>query len=250
MLQHHSEMGGCKPESTYWGVWLFDKVECNKPVWYYYVASAALKFPLLVWLMIFIFVGSFFKRKSIVGPLKEHTFIWVPFVYFLLILSLTNKFQIGIRHAMLVMPFMYMALSGILNRFYEKKRTIFISLCLLNIISLATYWPNLIAYTNELVLNKTKVYKLLRDSSIDYGQSRPWVKGFLRNNPSYKIPTHKPDTGRFAITIGDLYAEHEGPLKNIAWLRENFAPNGNYCHTILLFEVTQADLQSKGLVLP
>jgi hypothetical protein len=33
MLQQHAEMGGCRDESTYRGIWLFDKVSCKDPVW-------------------------------------------------------------------------------------------------------------------------------------------------------------------------------------------------------------------------
>ena len=181
--------------------------------------------------------------------LKENSFLWLPVVYFLCILSFANKFQIGIRHAMIIMPFLYIGLSKTINGLYQKYKPWFYTLLLLHVVSVARYIPNLIAYTNELVWNKTKAYKIIKDSSLDYGQSKPWVKDFIELHQEYKIPTSIPDTGRFAITVGDLFAEHEGPLKNIAWLRENFEPVDNAQYTILLFDVTAVDLLAKGLAL-
>ena len=146
------------------------------------------------------------------------------------------------------MPFLYIGLSDTINAMQEKYKPWFYTLLLLHVISIAGYIPNLIAYTNELVWNKTKAYRIIRDSSLDYGQSNAWVNDFIEENKGYKVPSNMPDTGKFAITVADLFATHMGPLKNIAWLREYFEPVGNYRYTILLFEITAGDLKAKGLV--
>ncbi|MES2646376.1 MAG: hypothetical protein V4717_05840 [Bacteroidota bacterium] len=250
MLQQHAEYGGCKPDSTYGGVWIFNKVYCNTSVWYYYIATALFKFPLLIWLLIFATIARFFQQKTKLQVINENVFLWLPVIYFLCILSFANKFQIGLRHAMILMPFLYIGISSTVITLVERYKPVFFGLILLHLISVVRYLPNLIAYTNELVWNKTMAYKIVKDSSLDYGQSDPWVKTFIEKNPEYKIPGNIPATGKFAIPVNKLFAEHEGPQKNIAWLRENFEPVANYRYTILLFEVTAADLKAKGLPTP
>jgi len=248
LLQHNAEIGGCNPASTYNGIWLFGKLSCDKPVWYYYIVNAAVKMPLMIWFMFLLFAWRLIVNKGIEEKIKSNIFLWVPFVFFFLILSFVNKFQIGIRHAIILLPFFYIALSSTFNWLYQKNRLVFYCLVLLHMMSVIRYWPNLIAYTNELVWNKTKAYKIIRDSSLDYGQSIPWVQTFVREHPGYKLPTNLPDTGKFAITVGHLFSDREGPLKNIAWLRENFEPVDNYRYTILLFNISAADLKAKGLI--
>lgn len=248
MLQQHAEWGGCSPESTYSGVWLFSKVWCNQSVWYYYIATALFKLPLFTWLLTGIALVRFAATRYKLKTLSGEIFLWLPFFYFLIILSVANKFQIGIRHAIILLPFLYIAISDAVAGFYDGRKRIFVVLLALNFISIAKFLPNILAYTNELLWNKTKAFHVIRDSSLDYGQSRPWVKDFIAMHPEYKVPTNKPAAGRFAITVGDLYAEHDGEQKNIAWLRNNFEPTGSYLYTILLFEVTDADLKAKNLV--
>jgi hypothetical protein len=247
ILQHHAETGGCKPESTYWGIWLFDKVSCDKSLWYYYIATTVFKFPLLIWLFIIACIIRFIAANNKLQQVGKSIFLWLPFFYFLLILSFANKFQIGIRHALIMMPFLYIGLAHTINWLYTKHKMLLYALMFLHVASVVRYLPNLMAYTNEIVWNKTRAYKIIRDSSLDYGQSKPWINKFIALHPDYKTPTIAPDTGRFVITVGDLFSEHEGPLKNIAWLRNNFQPVGHYRYTILLFDVSAAALKEKGL---
>jgi|GEM_PF-607799 len=247
-LLHNSEVGGCKPESSYQGVWIMGKESCTEPVWYYYLLTAAFKLPLLIWLAVFLLLARVFKKGRIRETLWAYKFVWMPFIYFFLILSLTNKFQIGIRHAILLLPFLYIGISGVFVRLYDGKRWLFICLVSLHVISIVRYWPNLMAYTNELLLNKTMVYKTIRDSSIDYGQADPLLRKFLKEHPDYAYPMSTPAAGKFAITVFTLTDAYTGVAwKDYGWLNNNFTPVDNYMFTILLFDVTEAQLQSKGL---
>jgi hypothetical protein len=247
-LQHNAEFGGCQPESTYPGVWLLGRHECHQGIWYYYMVTAVFKLPLLVWLAFFAALGRLLFNANLGKKLAANVFIWLPFVYFLLILSFLNKFQIGIRHAIPLLPFLYIGVSGIFVWFFEKKRWLFATLGLLHFIGVIRFWPNLMAYTNELVWNKTNAYNLIRDSSIDYGQSAPTLKRFLSSHPDYKMPATLPAAGRFAITIQDLTTENLGKDgRNYGWLLNNFKPVGNYQYSILLFDIDEAGLQAAGL---
>ena len=246
MLQQHAEWGGCQSTSTYNGIWLFDKVTCRGPLWYYYLVVGLFKLPLFIWLLIIMAIISLFRTKQFDKIAWSLT--WLPVIYFLLILSFLNPFQIGIRHAIILLPFLYLGITPVINHFVKRRKWFFISLLFLHGISIVRFAPNIIAYTNELLWNKTKVYHIIRDSSLDYGQADKWVNAFLKNNPTYKRPANLPDTGKFVLNIGALFADRDGERNNVTWLPKNFEPVGNYRFNILLFSITEDDLKKKGLI--
>lgn len=248
MLQHHAEIGGCLDISTYHGVWLFDKVSCKEPVWYFYLVTALFKFPLFTWLVVIVSFTLAVKNRFRNAIKQEQLFTWLPLVYFLLILSLANNFQTGIRHAIILLPFLYLAIGPAINFLWEQYKKLFITLLVLNIISVGRYLPNLLSYTNELAWNKTRAFHIFRDSSLDYGQSEPWVKKYIKQHPRYKQPTNLPDTGYFIIPVGQLFSEQEGETKNIAWLRNHFEPSGHYRFNNLLYHVSAKELKEKRVV--
>jgi hypothetical protein len=247
MLKHHAEIGGCKPESTYGGVWLFDRVWCNQPVWYYYLATSLFKFPLFTWALSIGSVVLFLMQSARGSLIRKYMFVWVPFLFFLLILSFFNKFQIGIRHALVLLPFLYLLLSSSIIYFSRNYKLVFFTLLIFHTISVLNYLPNLIAYTNELIRDKKNAYHIIRDSSLDYGQGKPWIRKFIEAHPGYKTPGNLPDTGKFVISVADLFAEHNGEKNNIAWLRNHFNASGHYRYSLLLFNVSATGLREKGL---
>src|SRR5574337_565980 len=102
------------------------------------------------------------------------------------------------------------------------------------IISFYYYFPNLIAYTNELVLPKRNAYKIFADSNIDYRQSNFWLEKYLQEHPDVKSVPRIPQTGKFIIGINqylDLNNEHKND-----WIK-NFKPIGQVQHSYLLFSI-------------
>jgi len=246
LVQHNLEVGASKENSTYPGVSILSTAYLDGGLWYYYVINAVFKLPLFVWLLCIVFTVRLIYGKNIGAKLKDHIFLWLPFVYFLLVLSLMNKVQIGMRHAMILLPFLYIALGSSFNWMYKKYRLLFWGFALLHFFSIARYWPNMVAYTNELIWNKKNAHKKIRDSSLDYGQGADWAITFLAANRDYKKPTHIPSPGKFAITVSDLYFKGIEPKKSLQWIRDNFEPTGHYRYTILLYSISDSSLKAKG----
>jgi hypothetical protein len=244
LVQRNIEYGCCKPESTFNGIIILGKIFNEGPVWYYYIVTAIFKIPLLVWAAFVVFIVKYLATKKIITNLRKYYFIWLPFVYFFVVLSFLFKVQIGIRHAILLLPFLYIGISGVLLYYYEKRKWLFRSLLLLHCISLIMYWPNIMAYTNELIWNKSTAYKFIADSSIDYGQTNLTLQKFLKEHPDYTLPPNTPTAGKFAVTLGRFVNRTPDlPIYNYAWLRNNFEPIDNYRYTILLFTITDTDLK-------
>jgi hypothetical protein len=98
-----------------------------------------------------------------------------------------------------------------------------------------------------MVFPKRKVYKYFYDSSISYRTERPFLLRFLLKHPDYNIPPVHPTAGKFAIDIERYALPLVDVNYNLHWLRDNFEPHDTYVHNILLFEITEEDLQKKGL---
>ena len=106
------------------------------------------------------------------------------------------------------------------------------------------YFPNLLSYTNELIWDKKKTYKILASSNIDHGQCGFSLKKYLMEHAATKFPGSTPQAGNFILGIND-YLDLKGS-RNFVWLK-NFEPYGHVNHCFLLFRITETDLLQKHL---
>jgi len=245
LLRYHGDLGGAPhPDNTYAGVSILGHYYEHGPVWYYYLAVFFIKLPLLSLLLLATTLVLFF-RYDVTGKLRRHVFVWLPLLFFGIMLSVTNPFQIGIRHALILYPFLYLLVGyGIL--FWWQRRPVWMRAGLaIQFLFLLSFWPNMIAYTNELFWPKHMVYRYVHDSTVSYAQSTPYLQKFLAENPEYKLAPTAPQAGRFALLV-DQYAASFNRF-GYDWLYKNFEPVGHYMHNVLLFEITEASLREKGL---
>lgn len=246
LLKYHAELGGGpKNENTFVGVSILNNFYQRGPVWYYYLAAFWLKLPVLTLLLLATSTILFFLRFSI-KRCWDYLFIWLPPLFFLLLLSTTNPFQIGIRHALMVYPFLYLFTGWSIRFFMQRKPVLFRWMVLLQLFAFVMYWPNMIAYTNELFWPKKIVYRYLNDSSVSYQHAGPYLKKFLAANPDYRLPGAVPAPGKYAVLMEYLANEHD--TYGYKWLYQHFEPSGHYLYNIALFEISEADLKKKGLV--
>ncbi len=108
-------------------------------------------------------------------------------------------------------------------------------------LSWLSYWPNMLSYTNELIWHKEQVFEKLYDSSVSYCQAEAFLQTFLQKHPEYKRPGTTPAAGKFAVELEAV----ANPLnaRGLQWLLQLKKPSGHYMHVVLLYEVTEADLQ-------
>jgi len=175
---------------------------------------------------------------------SDKLYYLVPLFYFLLTLSFFNSFQIGIRHIILIFPFMYLAIGGLIFTLMETKwRYIFFTLMAVHFTLLFTVFPHWMAYTNEILWDKTKVVEHIVDCSVDYGQSDGFLNKFIKEHPEYKYPSATPASGKFIVELRNLGHEWRSDPDPFAWLRENFKPAGEYATVFLLYDIKEADLK-------
>jgi hypothetical protein len=245
LLRYHSDLGGAPhPDNTYAGVSILGHYFERGPVWYYYLTVFFIKLPLLI-LLLLVTAIVLLLRYDWAAKLRRHLFIWLPFLFFGIMFSIINPFQIGIRHALILFPFLYLVV-GYGVRFWMKRRPAWMKAGLaIQFLFLLSFWPNMIAYTNELFWPKHLVYRYVHDSTVSYAQSQPYLNKFLAENPGYKLAPTTPQAGRFALLV-DQYAASFNRF-GYDWLYKNYEPVGHYMHNVLLFEITEASLREKGL---
>jgi hypothetical protein len=250
MIKAHSEAGAGTPLSTLNGVYMLGELKSQGGFWYYYIVLLWYKMPIGTMLLFIASSLLFIKKFNRNVFLNKYMFLVIPVVYYFLILSLFNQFQIGMRHILLIYPLLFVGLGYLFFQLKnaKPKYKLAVAACILyTFISVGVYYPFIIPYTNEFVTNKKMIYKKISDSSIDYGQSDSSVVRFVANNPGYNVATAIPTPGKYAVPMAivlNTYLRDKNPYN---WYRE-LEPKGLYRYVILLYDINEADLRKANLV--
>jgi len=213
-------------------------------LWYYYSVVIFFKTPLTVLLMLVAVLMAYFKN-----PFSKNNFFTTgsPLLlafFFIIFISLNNTSQHGIRHLLMIYPLFYVCFGQLVKWKVLQSKIVFAMLLLYSLATFYFYFPNLLAYTNELIWNKKNAYKVLASANIDHGQCNFALKRYMANHPEIKWPDLSPAPGYFILGIND-YLDLKG-TGTYAWLK-NFEPYDHVDHCYLLFKVNEADLLQKHL---
>lgn len=157
--------------------------------------------------------------------------------------SLFRKSQLGIRNILPVVAVEVITAAAAFTEFSKKPRRAQIALGLLVLwacVSIMSYYPNLIPYMNEWVLDRKQSYKILVDSNLDYGQEGDIIREFLVRNPDVVLDPEKPVAGRVLVSVNRLVGEWHG-YEPMYWLLR-YQPAGRVGYGHLLFVVPAPDL--------
>jgi 4-amino-4-deoxy-L-arabinose transferase-like glycosyltransferase len=154
-------------------------------IWYYYFLTLFFKIPiatLLIW------IGSsalLLKKSSKSSFIRNEFFLLLPVVFYLIYFDFFYATQLGIRHILIILPSLFI-FSGSLYLWLitQQKKWIIYLLIAYQLISVASYFPHFLPYTNEFLLNKKMVYKTLGDTNIGYREGGKFLQSYLRKNPA------------------------------------------------------------------
>ncbi len=206
-------------------------------IWYYYPVVLFFKTPILVLVILFSLLFLMIRKKE--GRLFKNLFPLSLVFFFLFIFSFFNSSQHSIRHLIMIYPMIYVSIGQAINWPLFRKRGIIIAAIIYSMATFYYYFPNLISYTNELILPKKKAYTVIASSNIDYGQCKDSYTKYLIEHPDVTVPGEMPTAGNYIIGI-NYYLDLEGKGK-YAWLM-NFKPYGHVNHCLLLVRVTESDV--------
>lgn len=243
----------------------------DKSIPWYFPFAWLVKTPLTI---IVLYLGSLFaiiKTKA----LKNKQYAWTLLLFLMpwltyWIFTLRGSLDIGIRHLMPTIPFVLLIIGFVLHKVYKAKNVKVIYAVVALIIFMAgsvlSYYPSYLSYFNELVPRDQR-YKVLTDSSLDWGQDLLRLKKYVDDNkitsinvdyfggsvPSFYIPQAKewhssygPTSGYLAVSAtyyqsSKLYGPKEGKW-SYEWL-DSYKPVAQIGGSILIFNVSPEEFR-------
>jgi hypothetical protein len=185
--------------------------------------------------------GSFWK--------DEWFLLWLVLFYTIYFNFLYHA-QIGIRYYLIVFPLLYIFTGRLFREWQIFSRTqkgLSFALALYLIISVLSYYPNYLAYFNEIVWDRKMAYKYLADSNLAWGQDYYALKVYRAEHRDVgkapEIPHPLPRTRTYFVPVNQLVGVSYDP-RTYQWLRENFEPVGMIAPSYLLFEITPEQMQA------
>jgi hypothetical protein len=232
-------------------VYLLGETRLGKGFAGYYIVASLLKVPIATQvILIAAFVINFADKKRRGSFWKDEWFLLWLVLFYTIYFNFLYHTQIGIRYYLIVFPLLYVFAGGLFKEWQKISRIqmgLSFALALYLIISVLSYYPNYLAYFNEIVWDRKMAYKYLADSNLDWGQDYYALKAYRAEHRDVdkapEIPHPLSRTRTFFVPVNQLVGVSYDPA-TYQWLRENFEPVGMIAPSYLLFEITPEQMQA------
>jgi hypothetical protein len=221
--------------------------------WYYFPVAFVVKTPLpiliLLGLTLFLGIQAMARRARAVNkqlallnkfiyffrsiPFSTYALFLPSLLYFML--SLTSHINLGVRHLLPILPFVYIGLGYLFSHpvFRNRLGTVVLSGFLISTTAVAGFtYPNQLSYFSELVGGSRFGPKYLLDSNLDWGQGFYALRSYIEKYQP------KPFYGAFFTSI-DLSALQISalPMPEDAQVQKTGIRPGTYAiSAMLLYE--------------
>ena len=192
--------------------------------WYYFPAVFLLKEPIPSLILIFLALGlglrkilkpNAYRLKSFVNYLGTHfpEFAMLLFVAIYWAYSIQSSLNIGVRHLLPTIPFIYILSAGAVKSWFSARKTAgksaFISVLLIWFLAeTAIVSPHFLSYFNELGGGTKNGYTLVTDSNYDWGQDLKFLKKFVGEKNINKIAVDYFGGGSPKYHLGEEISEN------------------------------------------
>ncbi len=239
--------------------------------WYYFPVAFAVKTPTAV-LALVVATGvasvpmlrASLRRSTVKSPVRWYAVI-IPAVFYFT-LSLTSHVNIGFRHLLPVLPFLFIALSAFVlgplrARFPAAAASFALLVVPVQLLESALAFPNHLAFFNTLSGGSKRGARYLLDSNIDWGQGLKELKAYMTENKLDRVcfayfgtadlkyygiewlpipATNELEARRslncvVAISVNVLH-DMFSPPGSFQWLRE-LEPSGRIMDSIYLYDL-------------
>jgi len=236
-------------ESTgfgYGNIYLLGQLKDGEGFKGYYFVASLLKVPIATQLVLIGALVIYFlnkqRRKSF---FINEIFLLVPVLFFAIYFNFFYNAQIGIRFYLVIFPMLYVFSGGLFQnweKFSASSKAVILILTLYLVSSVLSYYPQYLAYFNELVWDRKTAYKYLSDSNLNWGQGKYYLQDYLSKHPEADYEPEKIESGQIVASPDDLLGVTDDPQK-FAWLRENFEPVGTVASVYLIYDISPQDLE-------
>ena len=211
----------------------------------YFFAAYLFKVPLAAQVLTWAAAVMLLRKFSWNRLRRRELFLLGPVIFFLIYFNFFYKAQIGIRFILMIFPMIYVFTSGLVQQGITLSRRSRIALAALSVYligSVLSYYPQYLAYFNELVPDRRMAYKIIADSNLDWGQNGWYLEKYLNKHNGASYNPAYPVSGTIVVSVNDLVGITSEPEK-FEWLRDNFSPTDTIEYSYLIFEVTPEKLE-------
>jgi len=216
----------------------------------YYIVASFLKVPVATQIILIASLTTYFANKTRRQAFwhNEWFLLWLVFFY-TIYFNFGYKAQIGLRYYLVVFPLLYVFAGGLFKEwssFTKLQKTVVFILSAYLVASVISYYPNYLAYFNEVIGERKQAYKYLADSNLDWGQNQFDLQEYQGRHRRMFLapeqPTFLTETTTYYVTVNRLVGVINGP-ENYRWLRENFEPIDTVGGSYLVYEITPEQMQ-------
>jgi hypothetical protein len=233
--KYYDQLGGGLAHSSFGTVNILGKSVPGGSLWYYFFITILFKTPLSFLFFIALAKWRMLKNGKLQKIMANEFFLLAPVLYFILLMSFMYNTQCGMRHIIFIYPLLLVFCGSIFSQVKTKAQKMAVLIpSLLLPLSLAPYWNNYYAYTNELVWDKTNAYRIVGTGNLNITQAYNYLQEYLRQHSDVHYAPAQPVAGQFVVSV-DEYMDvwNTGQYK---WL-QHYKPVGNVAYCYLLFDI-------------
>ncbi len=213
--------------------------------WYYFPATMLVKspVPLLIGIGMLLVAGIvagysminnrgnnlLVSIKLISKKLFQPEIIFFVVPLFLLFVSMKSSINLGYRHILPILPFIFLELGVLLSKIWTRNlsyKALFLLLGLWYFVSTVSIYPHYLAYFNEIAGGPKNGYKYLLDSNLSWDQDLIRVDTYIDNLPDeteyYKNPLEPKETGLVIYDLDVLMGRDIAKRELTKWIRDPF----------------------------
>ena len=179
----------------------------SRPFKSYYATLFLFKEPIPLQILFVWGLVCVWKRRGHRASHSGEVMLLAAAVFLTIWLSVFSKAQIGIRHILPVLAIELIFAAVPFSAFASKPlgmKTLLGGFVLWLALSVASYYPHMIPYMNELVWDRKMAYRIAADSNLCWGQNASAVSRFLKANPDVVLDPQEPTSGRILVNINSL----------------------------------------------
>jgi hypothetical protein len=213
-------------------------------VWYYFALLWLVKTPLLVLAAQCVGYAQAIRTR-LLWQSPPLGFLAANLALLLAYFSLFFHAQIGFRFVLMCLPLGYIIAAAGLSTLARGARTTVLGVLVLvsALAENAAYLGNHISFTNLAVQPKTRVFRWITHSNIDWRQNEDRADLYLARAGIGRDRLDPPHVLPGLNLLRHYHAAGNLRFERYRWLRENLEPVRLFDHTFLLFDVSPADFE-------
>jgi hypothetical protein len=231
---------GIEGLSSYGAGSFLGKTLTGQRIWYYYSICFLFKLPIPFLIIFFTALTVYLIQLKIIRFTYSEIFLLLPAAFIFISFSLLNTMYLGIKNVLLLLPLLFIFCGSLVNNLYPLRPAIFMwiicSLLTWELVSVGTYFPHFLPYTNEFIYRKKDAFKTFGDANLYFQEGWILAKEYLDRHPDIQFEPQHPVHGRVMVSL-EKYFDYwnDGKMK---WLINlHLQPADHFHSQYLIFDV-------------